>query len=481
MNNNNSKSSSSSDNDSCSSGGDPRQSTKRFYFDLTQTHKNYLKSQGLASGEMESGKASEWETPPARGVARSFMGLEVKKEMLSRAEEGKMEEEVVEEVREFEEGKEEEAEEAEEEEEVVEEVREIEEEEEGKEEKEEEVVEVVKEIEEEVEIVEEKKEGDDLRDMLHFVMRSKMGQNMKMDERRKILRSFVATDARLGTYFHASVGNDPRLAEIESFLRQCKKSDSLLTVEVTADHLMVLGDLLEESDLVNNHRRGRNEATPIKLLRKYTAGVRARAVAEVGKTKAGAVKGGICVKKRNFRKNNHNEMGELIQARVLRTEKRTWTNSIDTVHPCPYCGHELVYCMSSAEDHAELVLAANEKWKKMLEDWRIAGSNKKTKPRKPAQPKRMMACMCVVQKCHSIDTGKGCQVCRNFVTNGVKVPFDYNLMKCSCGVCQCKCSAVFRREDWELIYAQVQMNKKEKERKEEKIQKHAKGTGKVLF
>jgi hypothetical protein len=309
-----------------------------------------------------------------------------------------------------------------------------------------------------------------------------MDQNLKMSERRALLRAFVESDAKLAHYFHEMYHNNPRLVALESFLRQCKskKSDSMLGLTVVAEKLLLLRDVLEGSDAMCNPRRGsRTEPKAIRDLRRYNEAVRARAVAELGKEKSSVVKGKDVLKK-NYRRNNFNEMGELIQSRIVRLNKRGWVNNIDTVHPCPYCSHELLYCMSSAEDHAELVFGANESWKKRLEEWKMNGSNKKTKPRKPAQPKRMMACMCVVQKCVSTETGKGCTVCRNFNTNGIKVPYDYTSMRCTCGVCQCKCDAVFRREDWEDIYTQVQMKKKEKERQGSGLEKHAKGSCKCF-
>jgi hypothetical protein len=203
-------------------------------------------------------------------------------------------------------------------------------------------------------------------------------------------------------------------------------------------------------------------------------------MSEIGKSSCVKVKGSM-IKKKNYRRNNRTEMGERIQERLLRRNRKNWHSQVDAVHPCPYCGHELVVCMSSIQEHAALVNAANSKWVAAMRRWRFEGENKKEKPRKPAMPKRLMACMCVVNRCKSAESGKGCKICRDFVVNGASVPYDYDKMRCSCSVCQCTCDAVFRRDDWQDIYTQVQLNKKDKEKEASLNKEHAKGSGKSVI
>jgi hypothetical protein len=270
------------------------------------------------------------------------------------------------------------------------------------------------------------------------------------------------------------------LNNLDTFLRQCKgkRNDTLLTVEVCAQKLSLLWMALDASDALWTGRRGgRSESAAIKGLRKYSAGVKARAMSELSK-ESSSKQGGALVRKKNFRRHNRTENGERLQERVLRRNKSSWTNMIDKVTPCPYCEHEMVICMSSAQEHAKLVNQANDAWKQEINEWREDGSNKNTKPRKPPLPKRLMACMCIVNKCKNTETGRGCSTCRDFVTNGATVPYDYKLMRCTCTICQCNCDAVFRRDDWQDIFTQQQLQKQDKEKHKELNEKHAKGSRK---
>ena len=87
MSNNNSKTSSSSGSESDSSGGDPRTSTKSFYFDLTQNLRDYRESKGMEAvegGDDGNEGANEADTGTVAPVP--VMDLEVKKERMLEAE-----------------------------------------------------------------------------------------------------------------------------------------------------------------------------------------------------------------------------------------------------------------------------------------------------------------------------------------------------------------------------------------------------------
>ena len=129
---------------------------------------------------------------------------------------------------------------------------------------------------------------------------------------------------------------------------------------------------------------------------------------------------------------------ETLQEELARTNPN-WPSLIQHGMKCPCCDHGvLVPTRPIAEIEKEC--------KEICAEYDRKVRNGK-KPKMPVYPKIAYMCMCRVNTCHDIETGKGCIKCKERAKLGLPSLFDGVKRAMLCDHCQCKCEITFLKKN----------------------------------
>jgi hypothetical protein len=133
--------------------------------------------------------------------------------------------------------------------------------------------------------------------------------------------------------------------------------------------------------------------------------------------------------------------------------------------PCPVCNHEFVYALTSSEEIKRKNDKMDEDYQKAKAEWnKQTASRRGNKPKPAKSDSNTLACMCVRINCHHRPTGVGCLDCKtacdnakriNYGRNPTKRPLTDENFRCTCDICQCKCTALWKENDTAKLAAQT--------------------------
>ena len=307
-----------------------------------------------------------------------------------------------------------------------------------------------------------------------MVLLSRRKENGTMKIRRDLLFAFVFSQnhTHMRSFFHSSMADNKSIINLHDKLMKCRVRQHDTTKQFLGESLFTLFKLLHESDTLKdedpstrNIRRG-SEPVQIKNLRAFFLTITNRYdFDEVNASDK---------KQRNIV--SQNKSGSLIQDEYAQNNP-DWKQRI-LPSPCPLCNHNCLLPHECDSDILkEITILKDEFLVKQSNFTKLSPTEqaKTKKPKQPVYPKQHIICMCVINRCRDYTTGKGCINCESTVRCGMKLNYNPVNGHSNCKMCQCPCTAYFKRIEWSKLKAQVEVDKEKKaiELKETQMRKAA--------
>ena len=296
-----------------------------------------------------------------------------------------------------------------------------------------------------------------------MVLSSRRKENRTMKERRDLLFSFVfgRSTSHLSSFFHPALADDHDLSILNNSLMKCRVRKHDCRMAFIGNSLFQLWMILQKSDDIKSDdkslkpSRENTEATQIKNLRHFIGDITKRYHFEkVNKTT-----------KKHRIVSSSGKASEFLQDEFLLNNP----NWFKEIHPssCPLCNHNSIVAFEKDEDIVNEVSRLKADYTTKLQEFSKLPPSKQskgTKPKMPVFPKQHMICMCSVNRCRDVTSGRGCINCEGAVKLGMKLNFDVETAETQCNMCRCSCTAFFERMKWTKLKAQVELDNAEKKK-----------------
>ena len=296
-----------------------------------------------------------------------------------------------------------------------------------------------------------------------MVLLSRRKENGTIKKRRDLLFSFVfgTKNAHIKTFFHHSLHDNTALLNLHEDLMKCRARKHDTKKQFIGLSLFTFWMMLKKSDESKeadpNIRNTRKDSEPsqIQNLRAFIKPVNSRFEFD-------AVNG-TDKKQRNILAQKNS--GDFIQDEFVRNNP-DWRNLILS-SPCPLCNHNCLVPHERDEDLLDEIQAMKSSWQEANTKFHLmppSQQNKSKKPKQPTYPKQHLICLCLVNRCRDFSSGKGCLNCESSVKSGMKLSYNPQTDNSNCKMCQCSCTAYFKRIEWNKLKSQVEVDKREKAR-----------------